>query len=278
MTTTQPKLLANAVGERLRYSRESCGARQEEVATAARRWGLPWTRATVAGIETGRRRLSLEEFLLLPFWLGSIAVKRKTGRRVVELADVIPKGEWLVLAPRTYLASAGVRKILRGRAKEVATTEANAPGWRRDEATFHRLPDSEKPIAGDGQEISRHVWPGVTAEKMGEARTASQGETEQKAARKVGVPPLAIALAALREWGKSLTEMRDQEVGAQIGHDESPRRVQAARGHVTRALLKRLHPLVEPLARELTVKKQLDRDRAEASEVSGLGRRMIEMD
>ena len=55
-----------AVGAQIRKLREQRGVRQEIVALMARRWGLPWTSATVAQMETGRRHLTAEEWLLLP--------------------------------------------------------------------------------------------------------------------------------------------------------------------------------------------------------------------
>ena len=49
----------------MRQWRQDAGLLQEDVAAAARRRGLKWTRATVAAIELGKRAISLDEFLSL---------------------------------------------------------------------------------------------------------------------------------------------------------------------------------------------------------------------
>ena len=53
------------MGERLRAIRERDHARQDDMAFWARMVGLPWTRDTVAALQTGGRELSLHEFFLL---------------------------------------------------------------------------------------------------------------------------------------------------------------------------------------------------------------------
>lgn len=44
----------------------------------------------------------------------------------------------------------------------------------------------------------------------------SRGEAEMRAARKLGVSPMAVVLASRRLWGRSLTAEREARVAARI--------------------------------------------------------------
>jgi hypothetical protein len=59
-----------------------------------------------------------------------------------------------------------------------------------------------------------------------------QDEATLKAARRLGIKPAQVDVAAMRLWGRPLGEERDRRVGDQP--------VQGRRGHVTRALLAEL--------------------------------------
>src|SRR5262245_8352682 len=83
----QPIPLARLIGTRLRTLRETANLRQEQIAASARKVGFhSWARGTVAMIESGRRRLTLEEFLLIPAILGNVGIEN------VELPDLIDAG------------------------------------------------------------------------------------------------------------------------------------------------------------------------------------------
>lgn len=62
-------------------------------------------------------------------------------------------------------------------------------------------------------------------------------EAARKAARKFHVPPVTVALAALDQWGRSLSSERDRRMAES---DIDPRRRQALRGHISRELLAEL--------------------------------------
>src|SRR5258707_11551520 len=113
MADTAPAL-ATLLGQRLRALREGGGKRQEDLAAAARGHGLSWSRATVAAIETGRRRLSVDELLLLPVALNRLAVGR-TGEASAAggllVAHLLPeRGEqWVALTPRASVPVLALR-------------------------------------------------------------------------------------------------------------------------------------------------------------------------
>jgi len=90
------------------------------------------------------------------------------------------------------------------------------------------------------------VWPKAKNEVLVLAAKDAKRDAELKAAQSLCVPPFAIALAARRLWGRSLTEERDAQLSGH-GADEPSRTLQALRGHITRKLLAEIEPLVAGL-------------------------------
>jgi len=130
-----------AVGRRLREIREAAGILQEELAQMAFAYGFDWDRSTVAGIETGRRRLKLGEFLLLPHMLATA----RAGS--FELEDLIPEGSKVAITPRVSAAPEQLRKILRGQAGRVGDTEI-AHAYAADDVHGRRLEsEAERKVA-----------------------------------------------------------------------------------------------------------------------------------
>lgn len=68
------RALEEALIDGLRNARTRWNLRQDDVAAAAQWLGLDWTRSTVASLEAGRRRLYVEEYLLLPALLVAAGV------------------------------------------------------------------------------------------------------------------------------------------------------------------------------------------------------------
>src|SRR5262249_1656132 len=134
MNQLQAKPLALVMGTRLREVREAANKRQEDVAVVARKLGLDWTRVTVAAIELGRRRLSLEELLLLPYVFNDPDLQKdpkgQAQGRFLELPDFFPRDDWIVLSPETRVRGRAVRKFLRGHAGNVDAADLDLPIMR----------------------------------------------------------------------------------------------------------------------------------------------------
>jgi transcriptional regulator with XRE-family HTH domain len=220
--------LGVALGKRLRLLREQQGLRQEDVARVARTFGLDWTRATVAAIETGRRSVALEEFFLLP----NLVVETKTipGRRTLDshepsenagdtklwVPDFLPENGWVAVTSRCYLRGSSLRERLGGiSTRKERTTEP------------------------------AYIFIGERREDSLEMASEEENEAEQKAARKLDVEPLLLVFYAREAWGRGFTAERDRRVLEQAKGDATPRRLQALRGHVTRQLLKELESKIK---------------------------------
>ena len=93
--------LPQVVGFRLRELRQKVGLSQDDIATAAQRLGLAWRRSSVAMLEQGRRGLSAEELLLLPFVLNEAV---RGGNPDAEVAYEVPLSDLLTPGSREVLA------------------------------------------------------------------------------------------------------------------------------------------------------------------------------
>lgn len=244
--------LTVAIGDRLRELRSQMRLRQDDVASTARALGLRWSRVAVARLEAGVGQLEAAEFLMLPqvLMMASMRVRGHSGlqgpERGVELADLLPVSGMVVLKPDCRVAARALRGMVEGRSRDVRSTDLDVPllrDLRKKQAAAvtaigHLL--AQKSELGEALDS---VWAAAPARVKAQAVHEAAGEAEQKAARKLGVHPATVALAAQRRWGRSLTAERDQRV-MDRSSGESPRRVQAIRGHVTRVLIAELAELI----------------------------------
>ena len=217
--------IEQVIGQEIRRLREAAGVGQSVLAAAARQYGLPWTRALVAAVELGRKRLTLGELALVPLVLAEADV---TGGRVLNLADLIPADQ---------------RSVTVGPGLEMPLTIARAM------------------LLGDDDRL---LGPSPKLVDVGVDRRAVEaaGDAEQKAALALGVSPESVVKAAHQRWGRSLTAERDRRVVAYTTASEGssftigvttpewPRRLQAIRGHVTRALLDELQTPLKAAAKK----------------------------
>jgi hypothetical protein len=198
----------------------------------------------VANLEAGRRRLSAVELLILPEMLNfAVEVHADRPRTVVELADLLPETGWIALTDETRVQAHALRMLLRGQLSQVHTTDLDIPIMRQVHARGQEMLSHLHRSLENRERIRRAVWPDAGDPELWAASEEATGEAEQKAARRLGVPALAVALEARRRWGRSLSAERDQRVGAQAPGRTDLRGLQALRGHVSRLLLAELKEL-----------------------------------
>lgn len=256
----KPLTLPQLIGSQIRRIRESSQTLQEQIAQTAReRFGLEWTQATVAAIETGKRNLSVEEFLLLPMILSF--AQNPNGQRIepfVELADLFPNSHDIVkLNKSTFAANWRLLQIVQGKASDAWGMSHNASsgggGWMTPGKgkALAAMPESVKQLIrqlGEVESTRQQIASELPVSHF-QLLNEAAGEAEKKIARKFHLSPSAVAILARKKWNRSLTEERDARIGV-VGNDPDPRRRQALRGHVTRELIEELAPELKKLSKQ----------------------------
>lgn len=201
------------IGGNLRSLREQHGKRQDDIAAAARAVGLRWSQATVGAIETGRREVSVGELIALP----SILLRSLDLAVTITVQDLVTTEEDLRLGHDFTAAPAWVAAAFRRRRRLTAEERAH----------------TQAAIAEAEVEFAR-----LDAEAQVKAAQVDAGQLlERRAAQRLGVDPLAVALAARKTWGHSLTAERDRRTE---GGSAKPRGV----GAVTRQCIAELRPVL----------------------------------
>ena len=213
-----------ALGHRLRQVREEIGWTGEQVSFHARNFGLGWDRSTVTRIELGQRQLTAAELLVLPLMFSR------------PLADLLPTEP----AALTEAASVGPEELRRVLNRAPALREWYVP-------RLHEVLNTALERMGPVLTRAAARFPDVNLITV--AAAASEGwtdETTSKAARRLGVDREDVAVAAQQRWSHGLAAERDKRL-ATGGAGDTARGRQAKRGHITRALLEELRPVVEEI-------------------------------
>ncbi|MPZ15606.1 MAG: helix-turn-helix domain-containing protein [Chloroflexi bacterium] len=204
----------------LRKAREELGYRQEEVASYAQAFGLGWKPATVAAIETGKRAVSVGEFLSLPlflkkplwYFLQADEPILITDRATVDFALL----KMLLTTENPFDGSVGLlATLLRG-------------GQLIDYAELEEIQEAMQHLGFHLEDPSRlsRLWRSI------------YGEAERKAARRWKHDNAVwVTVLAHKLWGRSLSEERDARTKERLQEGQN---VSAIRGHVTRELLREL--------------------------------------
>lgn len=245
---TEPMDLHAALGLRLRELRDLHGLTADAVAQAARRRGLSWGRSTVASIETGRRALKLEEFLVLPLILQQLTRSDEHPYGLdFGLADLAPVPAPPVPVIRPSGDFEGIR--LADRLGMWPEDLAEYLSGRRTVGHFVPLMTHEEyeRVRGDdaGREILRQELVSTRGDDAPDrAGWTSSREAEVKAAKALGVLSGLVGPASYILWGRGLTEERDARVAERLGPDDGERTRRTRRGHVTRELVGELRRML----------------------------------
>jgi hypothetical protein len=189
---------------------------QDRVRAAANDYGLAWTRSTVAAIETGKRKISADELLLLP-----LILTKATGRPV-NLADLFPDGSAVRITDDAALEPKVVRDVATGKVDDRA-----AAGWWFG---LCYTPGSRRFV-------------GLARSRLGQLEEAER-EQEVRAARQLGVEPIALVDAAHTLWARGLVEERDRRA-AEAHPGAVGKALDVVRGHVTRTLVDELREAIK---------------------------------
>ncbi len=220
-----------AIGHQVRAARERAGHTQDDVATDMRAWGLRWDRTIVAKVERGTRPLLINEILLLCVVLD------------IGLPALLPDSGKVALTDTTNVKISALQRVL---------TDAHPAPVTAREMTVPALDPTALATATlqTLEAIQRirptldQVWGStVPTEDLTAAISEASADATRKAAARLQIEPLVVAVAARRLWGHSLATERDQHLDH--GHADSPSAAtRASRGHTTRKLLADLRDLL----------------------------------
>jgi hypothetical protein len=231
---SQPQALRHAIGARLKALR---GAEHAEViaAVARSRWGLPWTRSVVTQIENGRRRLWLEEWLLLPaLYTEALGRKHKPVSWQELLGD--EEARPIALTRGLIVHMKDLHQLVEQAGK--LTEEQLAALSRPHVDVSKRLNAAEKRARRWWKDdIPMHVVQAVFA--------GASDEANVRAARALGVDPFDVGFASFYLWEKPFPAERDERTAREAKPGESPAALRTRRGHKTTLLLGRLRTLLE---------------------------------
>lgn len=195
--TETPLSLAQHVGRRIRALREGSGVTADAVARAARAYGLStWHRVTVSTLEAGDRGLSAEELLLLP----GVLLLAGVDTEFATVSDLLPDpGARVKLSEHDSVTGRALRSLLRG--EDPPRDQFDTP-FVRDRNAMAREP----------------------------------ADVTETAARKLGIEPSALDTVAVPLWGHGFFAERERRVAEHVAAGDSPRSLQARRGHAARAM------------------------------------------
>jgi transcriptional regulator with XRE-family HTH domain len=197
------------VGRNLKRLRIEADLRQEDLAELARRFGLTWTAATVAAIETDRRAVSVEELLVLP------------------LALRCALSEFLDTDSRSL--SIGSTSVMHSALFKILTDQHRELSKREEMPVDETIPKKDTSIVRAMRRANLRDNMKTYLHMAG----ARHGEAELKAAQALKISVEEVAAFALRCWERSLTDERDAR--AETSRD-SALDLRAVRGHLTREL------------------------------------------
>jgi transcriptional regulator with XRE-family HTH domain len=122
IVSDEPQRLAVVLGRRCREIRTEIGARQDDLAAAARVVGLRWTGAKVSDFEAGRWTSSFETVLLVSLAL-ELAASAAGKDRAVPLADLIGDEGSIGLTEEVNVCASVISKVCRGSRWETSMDE-----------------------------------------------------------------------------------------------------------------------------------------------------------
>jgi transcriptional regulator with XRE-family HTH domain len=216
---TTGRSLTEAIGGNVRRLRLARRWTQDELAVMLRWSGLPLTQSGVVGIESGSRSIDVEELVILAAVLE------------VSVAELL----------------SGSGRVRLGTAEsDLVSVSAFLSGEIPVEDMPLSTPTTKFLAAAKQlQALNKKKWPDARPAEIVKAERGADGLAEQKAARTLGVRPFDVSMAAIRLWGVSLTDHRNELVAARTDPDTPARTVQAIRGRITRTLIDEIKPLLK---------------------------------
>ena len=236
------------VAENVARLRKERGWTQKQLAWELEIYGLPWTRATIAQVETGRRVVGFAEAIAVAAALDvGLEDLVATAAEHVQIHEGTWTAEWLRdavahsidgNAPEGFTSPAKVRVWQASRDFVSQSLAHQEETWRRVRQRWAIDPDMTHGVRRDLEHRARRLPERQMAERL-DRKTG------------LGVTPLEVVVAANATWSHSIERERDRRV-AKRNPDAKAASVRAARGHVTRELEEELERAIEKAADQST--------------------------
>ncbi|GAA2015390.1 hypothetical protein [Brevibacterium samyangense] len=223
-TNESPLELATVFGQNFMHARHEIGATLDQVAKEARLHGARWTASRVKNLESGNMAPTVPNLCTAAWVLTSLD----------ETASWTVAGLISTDDPDDFVRI-GELDVRNRFVVETLTGETLRPLGAGD---YRGGVEEAEGVIGEMLDTFREYGPNVTAEQFRIAE-ASIGLADKRAAKRLGVNVRAVAGAALRRWGNTLSV----EVEKQSAPDASAQ----AKGHITRRLTEELRADVEAL-------------------------------
>jgi transcriptional regulator with XRE-family HTH domain len=204
--------LAQLVGINVKRLRLSAGLTLDKVATNGRGYGPGWTDSSIAAIERGDFRPTLQILVVLAQTIGDLS------QSPVRLSDFLDGADTVQISDTLTVTTDYVRKLLNGEPVDLWADDVVLPEGER-----RQLEDASKRI----DKAIKHI--------RTDPKFVEEGATYltvRRAARRLGVDVTEIDRRSITKWGQSFLAERDSRVPT----GASPQRV----GAVTRAMLAEL--------------------------------------
>lgn len=207
--------LAEVVGKNTRVLRGHIPG--DRLASAARKHGLKWGTGRIADLEAGRVSPTVPTLVALALALGDIRGEP------INLADLVYTDGFVSVTGDLVLSGEALRGYLSGQPVEVRMRDF--PGGAEQVADLTKL--IREVLDESKAQLARYDLQGVDETVLAAILQVS-GEAEDRAAKTLGVDPIAVAVASARLWRRSLSDERDRRAGT----GGSPQK----RGRITRDL------------------------------------------
>lgn len=224
-----PDSFQSAVGKFLSAYRVDHELTLDQIARAARTFGVAWGTQSVRNIQTGNATPTLPTLITL-----ALALNQLTGEKLT-LSDLLGDAE--AIGPPTALglpfSRPWVEQVLQGGVIEVGNvTTALVGGADKQDEILRNTPEA---LAAVLETVKAEFPPGLgfrELEQFGRELRRDPSLAERRAADRLHVSPEAVIYWSAHLWGRSL----DDEARARAGQDASPQ----ARGAVTRRLVEEI--------------------------------------
>jgi hypothetical protein len=208
------KSLAEVAGAQARTLRLAADKSLEDVATAARSYGLRWSTGSVGDFEGGRATASLKNLLVVA------AVLRDVTGRPITLVDLFAGNGSVDITDNLPVELSELRDMLAGQPVRMLPQQGVRITVKLSGPPVPYWPEG---VRGVDPSVHKRVLDALS-------------ESDVRMCKNIGVDPFVGAAAMAKLWGKTFTAERDERAGL----DANAQR----RGRISRQLKAKLQELI----------------------------------